>query len=330
MRAAAATAAMSSLLSTIALCAPPSLLMLVLSFVGYGVAAPKVLIAALQHLAAGIVTCAVAVELVPIISDAPNDLANTAAITVGFVLGIALFLLLGEFCEVEDPPTPVVAPADPSRAEQLSEQLLPPPQLPPPLESSGSTRLRVAASVIAAASRIKNEGRRVRKGSKLAQAQVAVERRVAPFPVTLATAVAVDSFVDGFLIGLSAASGTNAGFVMSAALSIEMGFLGLTYAAALTKQPRWLATLAMIGPPVILVLGGAGGALLAAAVAGTALHVGLISFGVAALLYLVTEELLLEAHSEGEGHVWWVDCAYFAGFLGSFLLEKAVDASGRR
>ena len=53
-------------------------------------------------------------ELVPIISDAPNDLANTAAITVGFVLGIALFLLLGEFCEVEDPPTPVVAPAEPA------------------------------------------------------------------------------------------------------------------------------------------------------------------------------------------------------------------------
>ena len=53
---------MSSLLSTIALCAPPSLIMLVLSFVGYGVAAPKVLIAALQHLAAGIVLSAVAVE----------------------------------------------------------------------------------------------------------------------------------------------------------------------------------------------------------------------------------------------------------------------------
>ena len=111
-----------------------------------------------------------------------------------------------------------------TRRQQLSESLLPPPQLPPPLESSGSTRLRVAASMIAAANRIKNEGRRVRKGSKVAQAQVAVERRVAPFPVTLATAVAVDSFVDGFLIGLSAASGTNAGFVMSAALSIEMGF----------------------------------------------------------------------------------------------------------
>ena len=60
------------------------------------------------------------------------------------------------------------------------------------------------------------------------------------------------------------------------------------------------------------------------------LHVGVISFGVAALLYLVTEELLLEAHEGGDGHVWWVDSLFFLGFLGSFLLEKAVDASGGR
>ena len=109
-----------------------------------------------------------------------------------------------------------------------------------------------------------------------------------------------------------------------------MGFLGLTY-AALTKQPRWLATLAMIGPPVILVLGGAGGALLAAAVAGTALHVGLISFGVAALLYLVTEELLLEAHSEGRREPRVVGRLLLLCRLPRLiLLEKAVDASGRR
>ena len=36
-----------------------------------------------------------------------------------------------------------------------------------------------------------------------------------------------------------------------------------------------------------------------------AVHVGLISFGIAALLYLVTEELLLEAHENSGGHKWW-------------------------
>ena len=34
------------------------------------------------------------------------------------------------------------------------------------------------------------------------------------------------------------------------------------------------------------------------------------------------EELLLEAHSTHEEHVWWVDLCFFVGFLGSFIMEK--------
>ena len=50
-------------------------------------------------------------------------------------------------------------------------------------------------------------------------------------------------------------------------------------------------------PPLSLWLGGFIGATTAAAVArAPAMHVALISFGIAALLFLVTEELLLEAH----------------------------------
>lgn len=51
-----------------------------------------------------------------------------------------------------------------------------------------------------------------------------------PFPFTFAAAVIVDAFVDGFLIGISGATGPRVGIVMSAALSIEMAFLGLTFA----------------------------------------------------------------------------------------------------
>ena len=39
---------------------------------------------------------------------------------------------------------------------------------------------------------------------------------------------------------------------MSAALTIEMGFLGLTFAAAMSKQPRWVSSLAVAAPPLIL------------------------------------------------------------------------------
>ena len=66
------------------------------------------------------------------------------------------------------------------------------------------------------------------------------------------------------------------------------------------------------------------------ATSAPAMHVALISFGIAALLFLVTEELLLEAHeaqehSAHEEHIWWVDMFFFLGFLLSFLMDKLLD-----
>lgn len=73
-------------------------------------------------------------------------------------------------------------------------------------------------------------------------------------------------------------------------------------------------------------LGGVGGAALATVVAAHPLyHLALISFGVAALLYLVTEELLLEAHeSHDADHVWWIDLCFFIGFMAAFVVEKLM------
>ena len=36
-------------------------------------------------------------------------------------------------------------------------------------------------------------------------------------------------------------------------------------------------------------------------------HAEVVSCAVAALLYMVTEELLVSAHEDGIGHRWWVD-----------------------
>ena len=38
----------------------------------------------------------------------------------------------------------------------------------------------------------------------------------------------MDALCDGFLIGISAASGKNAGLILAIALTIEMGFLSIT------------------------------------------------------------------------------------------------------
>lgn len=45
----------------------------------------------------------------------------------------------------------------------------------------------------------------------------------------------------------------------------------------------------------------------------------------AALLYLVTEELLVEAHEGGEPHNWVVDSMFFVGFIASVLLEQSLQ-----
>lgn len=49
---------------------------------------------------------------------------------------------------------------------------------------------------------------------------------------------------------------------------------------------------------------------------------GFFAFGLVALLYLVTEELLVEAHETVDRP--WVTAMFFAGFLLILLLETAL------
>lgn len=49
--------------------------------------------------------------------------------------------------------------------------------------------------------------------------------------------------------------------------------------------------------------------------------IGMLSFGVSALLFMVAEELLLDAHESGE-HLWWVDLQLYTGFFASIVAGK--------
>jgi hypothetical protein len=53
---------------------------------------PQTLVAALQHLAAGIVMSAIATELVPVILDSPNTIECAGAIGVGFAAALLVSL----------------------------------------------------------------------------------------------------------------------------------------------------------------------------------------------------------------------------------------------
>merc|ERR1712176_886827 len=106
-----------------------------------------------------------------------------------------------------------------------------------------------------------------------------------------------------------------------------MGFLGLTLSTALQGHDYVKKMFgAMIGP-LALVSGAFIGGLLAIEMSKNhVLYHGMMGFGTSALLFMVAEELLLEAH-EHSGHVWWVDMQLYVGFFTSVIMEKVLEAS---
>lgn len=139
-------------------------------------------------------------------------------------------------------------------------------------------------------------------------------------------AVVIDAFVDGFLIGLAYIAEPRAGLVMAGATCIEMGFLGLTFAArskqVTTKLCKFLAL--VLSPPLALCGGSFLGANLANSVAEyPSVFVGFIAFSIVALLFLVTQELLIEAfeNTDSEG-LWYVNIWLFIGIFIVLMSEK--------
>ncbi len=136
----------------------------------------------------------------------------------------------------------------------------------------------------------------------------------------LVSAVGIDVFIDGVLIGIAFLAGEQGGILIAIALAMEILFLGLSTTATLGKRAVSVkARLLLILLLALLIpIGSIAGAGLFAQLPG-AYTDGLLAFGVAALLYLVTEELLMEAH-EVEDNVWIV-MTFFIGFLSILLLE---------
>ncbi|GLS45868.1 ZIP family metal transporter [Methylobacterium brachythecii] len=141
-------------------------------------------------------------------------------------------------------------------------------------------------------------------------------------PVGLMAVTGIDILVDGLVLGIAFAAGAKAGMLLTVALTIEVLFLGLTVATQFGETGASKAKVVGLTAALVVLL--PLGALLGGPVStlSTPVQAGFLSFGLIALLYLVTEELLVEAHETEDRP--WVTAMFFAGFLLLLMLDQAV------
>ena len=137
----------------------------------------------------------------------------------------------------------------------------------------------------------------------------------------LVVASGVDVFIDGLLIGVSFDVGLKAGVIITIALAIELLFLALSVASTLAKegQSKSRIIITTIVLSLLVLIGATIGGTLLQGIHSYSLE-GIIAFAVAALLFLVTEELLVEAH-KGQQDTSIATTMFFLGFLIVLILE---------
>jgi ZIP family zinc transporter len=141
----------------------------------------------------------------------------------------------------------------------------------------------------------------------------------------LFAAAGLDVFIDGFVLGLAFLQGAKQGMLLTIALTAELLFLGLSVAAAVQRPEgtaRSRATTIAMTAAIALAL--PAGAAVGASVGNASRDVlaGFFAFGLVALLYLVTEELLTEAHEVPDTAL--MPAAFFLGFIGLIYLEELM------
>jgi zinc transporter, ZIP family len=149
------------------------------------------------------------------------------------------------------------------------------------------------------------------------------QRGLQGLPLGLATATGIDFFIDGVILGAGFAAGPRIGVLLTIALAIEYLFVGLSLAAMLAgKASRTVVVTAPIALALLTVLGTALG-VVALGGASAPLFAGVLAFGAVAFMYLATEELLVQAHEEGETAIGSV--GFFVGFLIYLVLHELIS-----
>jgi zinc transporter, ZIP family len=133
-------------------------------------------------------------------------------------------------------------------------------------------------------------------------------------PWGLLVGIGVDIFIDGILLGIGFSAGQTEGLLLCVALSLELLALGLVVSTELKKESFVKKTVLIT--ILILSLSIAFGALIGSFILNYISEkalTGILAFGLSALMYLVTEELLVEAHESKDTPL--NTAVFFVGFF---------------
>jgi len=156
----------------------------------------------------------------------------------------------------------------------------------------------------------------------LRQAGCRIEKKSSS-PLGMTLVVGTDVLIDGVLIGVAFGAGAREGLLITIALAVEMLSLGLATAASLARADasRTRIIVSILVLATLPFTGAVAGNLLLGGLKGGWME-AVLAFAAATFLYLVTEELLKEAHEVREAP--WMTALFFAGFIGLLLLDMVA------
>jgi ZIP family zinc transporter len=280
---------------------------------------PRV-VSGVQHFAAGVVTAALVGEIMPELQR-EGHLAWTV---LGFAAGALLVLTLGAYGRhTEAEAEAREAEAATREAEALAGQVA--------TREAEALAGQVATGQVATGRTTTGQVATGQVGTTTGQAGGVPARGILTdrleraatmsVPVGMLAAIAIDLLLDGILVGLGARLGLAQGVILTIALTLEILFLALSVSAELTErgmsQMRAALTCTALG--LTTAVGAIAGAALLGGVS-TSVMSAVLAFGAAALLYLVVEELLVEAHEEKESML--LGAMFFLGFIVIYVLSS--------
>ena len=144
-------------------------------------------------------------------------------------------------------------------------------------------------------------------------------------PLGLIVVSGIDILIDGLTVGAGLSFSGHLGLLLAIGIAVELSLLGLTVGRELAESGhRWRPFVLTALYAGVLLVGGVLGLLLLGRLPELA-TTEVLAFGAAALLYLVTEELLVEAHeTEEPDHNTLI---LFAGFIAFWGLRWVMPGS---